>query len=186
MEKNWIQLGTNFRIWNVLSIIFSLSTFLSFWNVCGRTNGTQVRWIMWSLWLYDYYRQSWVPELNGPQLGTRFLPLLSKCVTNSPVHLLIKCCWQAQWCPAYQEQLGVQGLAQEHFNTGGSNRDPRDSWTPSVPPAETACLQNNKGSFLEASGRRFSGCAHPPLVGFLLTAWLFSLLGCWNCVFMSL
>lgn len=76
------------------------------------------------------HRQSLVPELNGPQLGTRFLPLLSKCVTNSPVHLLIKCCWQAQWCPAYQEQLGVQGLAQEHFNTGGSNRDPRDSWTP--------------------------------------------------------
>lgn len=132
------------------------------------------------------HRQSWVPELNGPQLGTRFLPLLSKCVTNSPVHPLIKCCWQAQWCPAYQEQLGVQGLAQEHFNTGGSNRDPRDSWTPSVPPAETACLQNNKGFFLEASGRRFSGCAHPPLVVFLLTAWLFSLLGCWNCVFMSL
>lgn len=76
--------------------------------------------------------------------------------------------------------------SQEHFNTGGSNRDPRDSWTPSVPPAETACLQNNKGFFLEASGRRFSGCAHPPLVVFLLTAWLFSLLGCWNCVFMSL
>lgn len=56
------------------------------------------------------HRQSLVPELNGPQLGTRFLPLLSKCVTNSPVHPLIKCCWQAQWCPAYQEQLGVQGL----------------------------------------------------------------------------
>lgn len=128
------------------------------------------------------HRQSWVPELNGPQLGTRFLPLLSKCVTNSPVHLLIKCCWQAQWCPAYQEQLGVQGLKNTSTQVdqtailGIRGR-------PSVPPAETACLQNNKGSF---SGRRFSGCAHPPLVGFLLTAWLFSLLGCWNCVFMSL
>lgn len=128
------------------------------------------------------HRQSWVPELNGPQLGTRFLPLLSKCVTNSPVHPLIKCCWQAQWCPAYQEQLGVQGLKNTSTQV--------DQTTilgirgrPSVPPAETACLQNNKGSF---SGRRFSGCAHPPLVGFLLTAWLFSLLGCWNCVFMSL
>lgn len=131
------------------------------------------------------HRQSWVPELNGPQLGTRFLPLLSKCVTNSPVHLLIKCCWQAQWCPAYQEQLGVQGLKNTSTQVdqtailGIRGR-------PSVPPAETACLQNNKGFFLEASGRRFSGCAHPPLVGFLLTAWLFSLLGCWNCVFMSL
>lgn len=128
------------------------------------------------------HRQSWVPELNGPQLGTRFLPLLSKCVTNSPVHPLIKCCWQAQWCPAYQEQLGVQGLKNTSTQVdqtailGIRGR-------PSVPPAETACLQNNKGSF---SGRRFSGCAHPPLVGFLLTAWLFPLLGCWNCVFMSL
>lgn len=112
------------------------------------------------------HRQSLVPELNGPQLGTRFLPLLSKCVTNSPVHPLIKCCWQAQWCPAYQEQLGVQGLKNTSTQVdqtailGIRGR-------PSVPPAETACLQNNKGSF---SGRRFSGCAHPPLVVFLLTA----------------
>lgn len=128
------------------------------------------------------HRQSWVPELNGPQLGTRFLPLLRHKFTCSPTHKMllastvVSCLSGATW----------GSRSQEHFNTGGSNRDPRDSWTPSVPPAETACLQNNKGFFLEASGRRFSGCAHPPLVGFLLTAWLFSLLGCWNCVFMSL
>lgn len=35
------------------------------------------------------HRQSWVPELNGPQLGTRFLPLLRHKFTCSPTHKML-------------------------------------------------------------------------------------------------
>lgn len=66
----------------------------------------------------------------------------------SPAHTLTKWWRPAQWWPAFQEQLGFKFLLKNTWTHVDQTRILGIRGRPSLPPAETACLQNNKGVFL--------------------------------------